>query len=371
MKRHLAQHFSRNLPALRSKLIEQMAANPGPSGRFASFSKEVSSFFGFGTCEFAPSGRDALMRAVGLAQEQGALSHGLEVEESFVAVPRGHALLEGLSFAKPFFYENPKDLQSVLEHEPRIVAMVVEPFQVARGLLTPVPQALELYPTLPAMKGISVVVDETISGLGRCGRKLASENTKFDADFLVLGDVLGAGLLSSGAVLSNRLESHQPLTFPGAELNAFLAKEVIDLIVRENLIAEAEERGQVFEKIILRNYKKFPELNHFTRQGLLLSLQLNSSRKMMHPLVFAEDFEKFGIHTEAYDPYVTLAPPLDIDDDETASFMLFLEDYLREAKLSGKKMKKLLRKEERAARWIDGFTSFSRKICQRFFEEKK
>ena len=92
-------------------------------------------------------------------------------------------------------------LAKVLE-ERKPAAFVVEPIQVAAGMMVPRAGYLREAQELCHKFGALLILDEAQSGLGRTGKMFAYEHEGFVPDVLVLGEALGAGLVPVAATLT-------------------------------------------------------------------------------------------------------------------------------------------------------------------------
>lgn len=96
----------------------------------------------------------------------------------------------------------------------RCAAVLIEPVQQAAGL---VPATLEPARRAAACReqGAVLILDETGSGMGRCGALLAEELYGVRADLLTLGCALGGGLPIAAVLARGRIAGHlRPCCLP-------------------------------------------------------------------------------------------------------------------------------------------------------------
>ena len=101
--------------------------------------------------------------------------------------------------------------------------------------------------------GITLILDEIQTGLGRTGKLLAEEHEGIEADVTLIGKALGGGFYPVSAVLSNSdvLGVLQPgqhgSTFGGNPLACAVARAALQVLVEEGLIERSAELGAHFQ----------------------------------------------------------------------------------------------------------------------------
>jgi adenosylmethionine-8-amino-7-oxononanoate aminotransferase len=134
-----------------------------------------------------------------------------------------------------------------------ITALIFEPIvQGAGGMRIYSADFLRRLVGWAKAKGIHIIADEIMTGLGRTGRWLACEHAKIDPDFICLSKSLTGGWLPFSAVLTHTpmyeifyddyasgkafLHSH---TYSGNALGARIAYEALQIIEQDNLCSRA------------------------------------------------------------------------------------------------------------------------------------
>ena len=101
--------------------------------------------------------------------------------------------------------------------------------------------------------GVTLILDEIQTGLGRTGKLLAEEHEGIEADVTLIGKALGGGFYPVSAVLSNSdvLGVLQPgqhgSTFGGNPLACAVARAALKVLVEEGLIERSAELGAHFK----------------------------------------------------------------------------------------------------------------------------
>jgi adenosylmethionine-8-amino-7-oxononanoate aminotransferase len=139
----------------------------------------------------------------------------------------------------------------------KITAILIEPIlQGAGGMKIYSQDFLKRLRRYTKERGIHLIADEIMTGMGRTGKMLACEYANIEPDFLCLSKGLTAGWLPLSAVLTHEeiyqlfyddyangksfLHSH---TYSGNALAASVALEVLTLFSEENILEQANHIG--------------------------------------------------------------------------------------------------------------------------------
>jgi ornithine--oxo-acid transaminase len=135
---------------------------------------------------------------------------------------------------------------------PDTVAFLVEPIQGEGGIVVPPAGYLAACRALCAKHRVLFMADEIQTGLGRTGRRFASDHENVKPDVIILGKALGGGLLPVSAVVASRevLGVFRPgdhgSTFGGNPLACAVARASLRLLTRDRLAERAAELGERF-----------------------------------------------------------------------------------------------------------------------------
>ncbi len=132
-----------------------------------------------------------------------------------------------------------------------VAALVIEPVQGEGGFRVPPDGFLELLREFTEEHGITFVVDEVQSGIGRTGKTFAIENWDVVPDLIAVGKSLAAGMPLSGVIGKESIMNSLPSgsiggTYAGNPLGCRAAIEVLNIIEEQNLLDRAKE----IEKVI-------------------------------------------------------------------------------------------------------------------------
>jgi ornithine--oxo-acid transaminase len=202
---------------------------------------------------------------------------------------------------------------------PKTVAFMVEPIQGEAGVIIPPTGYFQQVRDLCTERGVTLILDEIQTGLGRTGRILAEEHEGIEADVTLIGKALSGGFYPVSAVLSNadvlgvlRPGEHGS-TFGGNPLAAAVARTALRVLVDEGMITDSADNGAYFlEKLQGLRSTKIKEVRG---RGLMLAIDLHPEAGGARPVV--EALKDRGVL--AKDTHVTtirIAPPLVITREQ-------------------------------------------------------
>jgi putrescine aminotransferase len=131
-------------------------------------------------------------------------------------------------------------------------AFIVEPVQAEGGVVVAPPGYLARARELCDRAGALLIADEVQTGLGRCGALFACDLDGVVPDVMTLAKGLSGGVVPIGAYVAraacwNAAYAKAPLlhtsTFGGSELACAAALAALDVLIEEDLAANARARG--------------------------------------------------------------------------------------------------------------------------------
>jgi putrescine aminotransferase len=132
-------------------------------------------------------------------------------------------------------------------------AVMVEPVQGEGGVNVPPPGYLRGVRELCDRSGAVFIADEVQTGLGRCGALFACDIAGVVPDVMTLAKGLSGGVVPIGAYVArpavwNAAYAKAPLlhtsTFGGNPLACAAALAALDVLIEDDLVANARERGE-------------------------------------------------------------------------------------------------------------------------------
>lgn len=187
------------------------------------------------------------------------------------------------------------DADTELERHARTQAgVVLEPVGgAAGGAIVPPPGYLEGMSAICRRRGIPLIADEVMTGLGRTGRMLAVDHFGVKPDVVVLGKGLGAGytpiaaVLFSTAIIDAIADGTGAVTtghtYSGNPLSCAVALAVLNEVVSRDLVAAAQHRGEELRTGLDALAGRHPLIGEVRGVGLLQGLELVRDRDTRSP----------------------------------------------------------------------------------------
>jgi ornithine--oxo-acid transaminase len=147
------------------------------------------------------------------------------------------------------------------------------------GYLTAVQEVCKKY-------NVKLIIDEIQTGIGRTGKRLASDYDNVKADILILGKALSGGVIPVSAVLSDDeiMLCIQPgehgSTFGGNPIAAVVTIASLEVMEEEALTENSFQMGQIFRERMMKLKAKRPDIISAVRgKGLLNAMDIIPGEK--------------------------------------------------------------------------------------------
>ncbi|WP_444891131.1 aminotransferase class III-fold pyridoxal phosphate-dependent enzyme [Microbulbifer sp. DLAB2-AA] len=193
----------------------------------------------------------------------------------------------------PECHEIPFGSLTALEEELQkgdVRAFILEPIQGEGGVLLPPKGYLKEVRRLCTKYNVIMILDEVQTGLGRTGKLFCCEWENVVPDILILSKSLSGGTIPIGATISNprlwdsaygsmdRCILHTS-TFGGGNLAAATALATLNVIVEENLAANAIAMGEKLKSSLEEISSQYPFIKSVRGMGLMLAIEFSQSFK--------------------------------------------------------------------------------------------
>jgi 4-aminobutyrate aminotransferase / (S)-3-amino-2-methylpropionate transaminase / 5-aminovalerate transaminase len=209
-----------------------------------------------------------------------------------------------------------------------VAAVIVEPMQGTAGNVIPPPGFVSAVQSIAREAGALFIADEMITGFGRTGRMWGVDHDGVVPDVLTIGKGMGGGFPLSALVSTDALTAHPPFSNPSGSSSSYggnpLASAAglasLEIITRENLVANSEGVGRTMLQKLLAMKEKHRVIGDVRGKGLLLGLELVRDRKTRELVSQAETKRLFqeclrrGLVAMSYTPIIRINPPLNIDE---------------------------------------------------------
>lgn len=202
-----------------------------------------------------------------------------------------------------------------------VAAFMVEPIQGEAGVIVPDDNYLSGVRALCSKYNVLWIADEVQTGLGRTGKMLCTEHAGVKPDIVILGKALGGGVFPVSAVLANHEvmnvlhPGQHGSTFGGNPLACAVAMAALNVLVDEDLPANAEAMGQLFRER-LRSINS-PLVSTVRGKGLLNAIDIRpfGDGKTAYDVCLA--LKQNGLLAkQTHTHTIRFAPPLTIDREQ-------------------------------------------------------
>ena len=228
-----------------------------------------------------------------------------------------------------------------------LAACIVEPILSSAGVIVPPPGYLAELRDRCHERGMLLIFDEAQTGLCRTGDGYAFEHEGVVPDILTLSKTLGAGLPLSAVVTSAEIEERAFdagylffTTHVSDPLVASVGLTVMDVLEREDMAAQAREKGAALHAGLRELAGRHPVIGDVRGRGLMqgLELVLDRTTKTGSPelgaAVTARCLE-LGLHMNIVQlremgGTFRIAPPLTITSDELGLGLEILDQAIGE-----------------------------------------
>jgi ornithine--oxo-acid transaminase len=202
---------------------------------------------------------------------------------------------------------------------PNTVGFLVEPIQGEAGVIVPPAGYFARVRELCSAHGITLILDEIQTGLGRTGKLLAEEHEGIEADVTLIGKALGGGFYPVSAVLSNSdvlgvlKPGQHGSTFGGNPLACAVARASLQVLVEEGLVERSATLGARFRAGLeaIRSNR----IREVRGRGLMLAVEIEPEAGPARPVV--EALRARGILAkDTHGQTIRFSPPLVITEAE-------------------------------------------------------
>jgi acetylornithine/N-succinyldiaminopimelate aminotransferase len=184
-------------------------------------------------------------------------------------------LLQGFRFV-PF--NDMEALEAAMGED--VCAVMMEPIQGEGGVVCPDSDYLKQVRALCSEKGVALIFDEVQVGMGRTGKLFAHEHYGITPDIMSLAKALGNGLPIGAMLSTDELAqafgpgSHAT-TFGGTPLATAVSKAVLNSLLNDGWVANAEKMGDYLETGLKKLEKKYEFIKDVRGLGLISGVELD------------------------------------------------------------------------------------------------
>lgn len=209
------------------------------------------------------------------------------------------------------------DIEALKENiNENTAAFIMEPIQGEGGIITPPEGFMKEAKKVCEENNVLLIADEVQTGFARTGKMFASEWEGVEPDMYVLGKALGGGVFPVSAVAANKeiLGVFEPgshgSTFGGNPLGCAIAIAAMDVMVDDNYVEMAQEKGEYFKER-LREINN-PHIVDIRGKGLLIGVEFDHKAGD-----YCDELKDEGVLAhETHETVIRFAPPIVITKEE-------------------------------------------------------
>lgn len=318
--------------------------------------KMLNKLFGKDKCVLMSTGVEAGETAVKYARRWGYRIKGIPSDQAKVVFAKGNFWGRTITaigtsddpsrskdfgpYTKDAFYtveyNNVQAIKDVLDSDPNICAVMLEPIQGEAGIIIPDLNYLPEVQKLCRERKVLLIVDEIQTGLGRTGKLLCSEySMKEDRpDVILLAKSLTNGMYPVSAVLANKEivdvvgPAEHGATFAGSPLGmATLCASLTELAKDDfAIVKNSFKQGGKLSCLLL--HIKCPLIKQVRSKGLMIGLEFHHDIPIAVSDIVLILMERGILTKQTHSHCLRLTPPLTITDNEVVAIYHILKNVL-------------------------------------------
>jgi 4-aminobutyrate aminotransferase-like enzyme len=222
----------------------------------------------------------------------------------------------------------------------KIAAFLIEPMQGTAGNVIPPKEFLPAIKELAREFDALLIVDEMITGFGRCGTYWGSEHSGVEADIISLGKQFGGGFPISAILSTDEIVRSKPWSNPsgssssygGNPLAAAAASACLAIIDNEGLVENSRRTGEYCFRQMEEWVDRYPFVGNLRGAGLFIGMDLVRDKNTKEPLanaacrrIFQECLQR-GLLTMTYTHRVRIQPAMTIDEGTIDAVLAILTE---------------------------------------------
>jgi len=209
-------------------------------------------------------------------------------------------------------------VRQVAEHDPDVVAVLVEPIQGEGGIRVPPPDYLPGLREICRENGWLLMLDEIQTGMGRTGQWFACHHHGVTPDVLTVAKALGNGVpigacLAAGPAGGVLTPGSHGSTFGGNPLACRVGLAVIDVLEKTGALENARRQGARILAGLDGALGDHPGIRSIRGQGLMIGVEMTDPCAQIVSLALAE---RLLVNVTA-DNVIRLLPPLIYRDEDS------------------------------------------------------
>lgn len=228
-------------------------------------------------------------------------------------------------------YNDVAAVRQVAEHNPDVVAVLVEPVLGEGGIVIPAPGYLAELRALCNERGWLLMLDEIQTGLCRTGRWFAYQHENAQPDVLTVAKALGNGVpigacLARGEAARLFQPGNHGSTYGGNPLACRAALTVLERLEAGRFDQRAGALGSRMLTGLTRQLKEVKGVKQVRGKGLMLGIELDRPCRD----IMLKGVQRGVLVNVTAEKVVRLLPPLIISDPEADQIVELVSDVVRD-----------------------------------------
>lgn len=220
-------------------------------------------------------------------------------------------------------FNDEKAVQQITEET---AAVIIEGIQGVGGIQVPENLFLKKLEEQCKKTGAVLILDEIQSGYGRTGKFFAHQHANITPGLITVAKGMGNGFPVAGVLISPEIKAKHGMlgtTFGGNHLACAAAIAVLDIIDKENLLANATEMGEYISKAL----KNMSGVKEVRGKGLMIGFDtIANASEIRKQLLYEQGiFTGYSSSTKT----IRLLPALNITKAEADTFLESLKQVLK------------------------------------------
>jgi acetylornithine/succinyldiaminopimelate/putrescine aminotransferase len=276
-------------------------------------------------CYFVNSGTEANEGALKLAKRYTGRTKIISFKKSYHGSTHGSLSVSGNELKKNAFrpllpevtFLTFGDLQELDLISNETACVIMETIQGDAGVRIPSIAYMLAIRKRCTETGTILILDEIQCGMGRTGKLFAFEHFGIVPDILTVAKAFGGGLPIGAFIADKKMMStftHDPMlghitTFGGNPVCCAAALATLNVLIDENLIAQAEQKGKLFEQ-----HLKHHSIKEIRRMGLMFAIDFDSAERVNAIVSKAKEKGVICYWFLSHPNSFRIAPPLTITE---------------------------------------------------------
>lgn len=205
-----------------------------------------------------------------------------------------------------------------LEENDGVAAVIIEGIQGIAGVFEPEEEFLQSVSELCRKYDIPLVLDEIQSGYGRTGDFFAHQRSGIRPDLITVAKGMGNGFPIGGVLISPDYPAHHGAlgtTFGGNHLACAAGIAVLDVLVEENLMANAREVGSR----LIEELRRIDGVTEVRGRGMMIAFDIDGPAADLRRTLLLEDHIFTG--SASRPETVRLLPPYPLSRSQSDDFL--------------------------------------------------